>query len=386
MSHLKVTLLLSLMLIAFFPVCGSIVNSKSSVDYWPTEEWQSTTPEEQNMDSSKLDAMIDYFVKQHYAVDSVLVVRNSYIVREEYFGISEDRIHPIYSCTKSIISALIGIAIQEGYIQNINQKMVDFFPERNISSLNSWKQAITIEHLLSMTSGLSWNEGISYFSSQNSFVQLTASNDWVQFVLDRPMKSEPGTIWNYNSGGSHLLSVILDLTTGNNTLAFAQHHLFNSLGISEIEWSTDPQGFYFGGSRMRLKTRDMAKLGYLYLNNGIWDGEQIVPKEWVISSTEKYIALDDYVEYGYQWWIYPQLDAFLAVGWGGQRIVIIPKYNLVVIFTGNMGESVVSHYKMIADYIIPAIESYNPAFFPIIFSVAALIAVVCLKKKREKTR
>ncbi|MFX1252411.1 MAG: serine hydrolase domain-containing protein [Promethearchaeota archaeon] len=386
MDQLKATLLLFLTLIAFFPVCGPIVDAKGSVDYWPTEEWQSTIPEEQNMDSSKLDEMIDYFVEQHYAVDSVLVARNGYIVQEEYIGISEDRTHPIYSCTKSVISALIGIAIQKGYLQDINQKMEDFFPERNISNLDSWKQAITIEHLLSMTAGLSWNEGISYYSSQNSYTQLTRSNDWVQFVLDRPMTSEPGTIWNYNSGGSHLLSVILDLTTGINTLAFAREHLFNALGISEVEWSTDPQGFYFGGSQMRLKTRDLAKFGYLYLNNGTWDGEQIVPKEWVISSTKKYIGLNEYVEYGYQWWIYPQLDAYLAVGWGGQRIFVIPKYDLVVVFTGTMGENVVSYYQMIADYVIPAIESYKPALFPIIFTFAGLVVVVYFKKKRAKIR
>ncbi|MFX1537109.1 MAG: serine hydrolase domain-containing protein [Promethearchaeota archaeon] len=339
------------------------------------------------MDSSRLDAMIDYFKEQRYAVDSVLVVRNGYIVREEYIGISEDQLHLIYSCTKSVISALIGIAIQEDYIQNVNQKIVDLFSEWNISQLDSWKQTITIEHLLSMTSGLSWMEDISYYNSQNSYMKLVNSNDWIQFVLDRPMATEPGTAWNYNSGGSHLLSAILHLTTGNNTLVFAQEHLFNSLGISDILWTTDPQGIFFGGSGMKLKTRDMAKIGYLYLNNGTWDGEQIVPKEWVISSTEKFITLDSYVEYGYQWWIYPQLDAFSAVGWAGQRIFVIPKYNLVAVFTGSMETNVVSYYDMISDYIIPAIESYNnPALFPIIFSFAGLIVVVCLKKKEKQTR
>ncbi len=376
-------LTLFLMLLIVIPFSDSVADSNSLRGHWPTDGWQTSTPTEQNMDSAKLEAMINYIEEQQFAIDSILVIRNGYIVEEKYLSTQNDTPHQIYSCTKSIISALIGIAIREGYIDSVDQKVVNFFPERNISNLDSRKQAMSLEHLLSMTTGLEWNELNIPYSSQNSVYQLRRSNNWVQFILDRPMVAEPGTTWTYNSGASHLLSAIIAQTTGNSTLAFAQKHLFEPLGISNVHWSTDPQGIFLGGSSIRLTTRDMAKFGYLYLNNGTWNGEKTVPAEWTNKSTRKFISLSEYTDYGYQWWIFPQLDVYSAIGYGGQWIVVIPKYDIVVVFTASMGEDDLPFYDLISDYIIPAVE-YIPTSYPIALLFPGLLVIVCWRKKVSK--
>ncbi|MFX0091478.1 MAG: serine hydrolase domain-containing protein [Candidatus Hodarchaeota archaeon] len=390
MIYKKLMLTLFLMLLVVIPSSAGGATTNSPRDYWPTESWFSSPPAEQDMNPTKIEAMINYIQEQHLAVDSVLIVRHGYIVHESYFNTQQDTPHLIYSCTKSIVSALIGIAIHEGYIESVDQKVLDFFPERNISNVDSRKQAMTLEHLLSMTSGLEWNElAVSYANSQNNYNKLVSSADWVQYVLDRPMVAEPGTVWTYNSGVSHLLSAILTKTTGNSTLAFAQKYLFEPLGISTVYWSTDPQGIFFGGSSIRLTTRDMAKFGYLYLNNGTWDEEQLVPADWVTKSTGKFIAIDSYTEYGYQWWIFPQLEVYLGIGYAGQRIIVIPKYDIVTVFTASTGQDGLDSYNLISNYIISAADSHSSnsysTSYAIVLVLPGLFALVCWQKKVKKS-
>jgi len=301
--------------------------------------------------------MMDHIRNQNATIDSVVVVRHGYVVLEEYPDAFYDQntTHQLFSVTKSFCSALIGIALKEGFIDSTEHKIVDFFPNRTIANLDSRKQNITLEHLLSMTSGLPWDEWTyPYGDSRNDVTRIWSSWDAVQFVLDRPMVGEPGTEWVYNSGGSHLLSAIINETTDTGTLAFAEEHLFNPLGISSVFWATDNQLIPWGFAYLQLRPLDMAKFGYLYLNNGTWDGQQIVPSEWVAKSTESLALGWGGWGYGYQWWIHPTARIYEARGYMGQYIIVVPDYDMVVVFTASILAGP-NPEELLYDFILPAV-------------------------------
>jgi len=318
----------------------------------------------------------------------MIIVRNGYIVHEYYDTplYSENISQNVYSVTKSFTSALIGIAIDKGYILSINETAIDFFPERTIANLDTRKQAIKLKHLLTMTAGLEYDEWTyPYSDSRNSYMQMISSGDITQFVLDLPMVSDPGTTWVYNTGASHLLSVIINQTTGYTTLDFANEFLFGPLGISVPFWRQDAIGIYYGGSEFHLIPRDMAKFGYLYLNNGTWDGEQIVSSTWVAESTKEWNNLGDEQGYGYQWWIDTGLDGYSARGYGGQMIHVIPNHNLVVVFTAYDLINPIPFSSLIENYVIPAIGD-NPLITVILLfimmGIPVVIGVVYLIRKK----
>jgi CubicO group peptidase (beta-lactamase class C family) len=310
---------------------------------WPTDGWSTSTPEEQGMDSSLLNDMMERIDEHDVRIDSLLIVRNGHLVFEEYPNTlydNESR-HIIHSCTKSYTSALVGIAIEEGYIEGVDRKLVDLLPNRTIANLDERKQAITLEHLLTMTSGLEWDEWTEpYDSYLNSLNRVWAAPDSVQYILDLPMASDPGDMWVYNSGGSHLLGAIVAEATGTSLFAYAIDTLFTPLGISpsNIMWPWDSHGRYWGHGGVEMVPNDMLKFGYLYLNNGTWDGEQIVPAEWVQQSAATQFTFNDYSGYSYQWWTYPTeiVDVYSAVGYQGQYIFVIPSLDIVVVFTSSV--------------------------------------------------
>ena len=306
-----------------------------------TIDWPTSTPEEQGLNSADLEQIpndVDY-------LDSLLIIRHGHLVFEEYYNDSsyqytpESR-HILYSVTKSFTSALIGIAIEEGFIQNVDQEVLDFFPDRTFANTDSRKEAMTLEHLLTMTTGLEWNDGEDH-------VPMTWGNDTLQYILDKPMVSDPGTVYNYNTGASHVLSAILLQTTGYaNTLDFAIEYLFEPLGIEEpdIIWQTDIHGRCHGGNQMYLTPRGMARFGQLYLNNGSWNGEQIVPADWVTVSTSTHVAPEDALlaggaGYSYQWWTYEDavksVAGYTASGYDGQIIYVMPREDMVVVTTSH---------------------------------------------------
>ena len=318
--------------------------------YWPTEAWRTSAPEEQGMDSQKLAEMLSTIQGQHLNLHSLLIIRNGYLVSETYFGVyQQDTRHELYSCTKSFVSTLIGIAIDKGYIDRTDRRVVDFFPERTFSYLDEQKEAMTLEDLLTMRSGLDWQEGDPVYGA------MYRSPDWVQFVLDEPMAQPPGSSFNYCSGCSHVLSAILQETTGMNPRDFAELYLFQPLGISDIRWDTDAVGIPIGGWGLQMTPRDMAKLGYLYLQDGQWDGEQIVSVRWVENATRKHTETDGALGYGYQWWTYPSLGGYTALGRYGQTIFVIPEADLVVVTTAQM-EDHDEVFQLIEQYILPAAE------------------------------
>ena len=321
--------------------------------YWPTAGWRSSTPEEQGMDSGLLSAMLETIQEQNYEIDSVTIVRNSYMVADvSIHPFSSTSKHNIYSCTKSVVSALVGIAIDLGYIEGLQQPILSFFPQRTIANRDVNKEAMTLEHLLTMTTGFRCQD--SYLYRWSGLNQMRESEDWVQFVLDLPMEGEPGERFEYCNGASHLLSGIIQETTGMSANEYALEHLFGPLGISDVDWSSSPQGISVGYSELRLRPQDMAKIGVLYLNEGRWDGEQIVPSEWVNSSTSQYISATLEDGYGYQWWV-DDSSMYLALGYRGQFIFVIPEKEMVVVFTSSLEDN--DFYvpqTLLNEFIIPA--------------------------------
>ena len=200
--------------------------------YWPVTDWRTSTPEAQGIDSVRLVEMLEYTLSKRYDLDSIVLIRHGYMVADVTFSpFTRDERHMLYSCTKSVVSALIGIAIEKGYIESINQPLLDFFPERRVENLNENKQAITLEHLLTMTTGLECRDSYAYNFS--GLIEMRNSNDWVQYVLDLPMLNTPGTYFEYCNGASFLLSAIIQETTGLTAHDLAQENLFAPLGITD---------------------------------------------------------------------------------------------------------------------------------------------------------
>ncbi|PWI46405.1 6-aminohexanoate hydrolase [Candidatus Heimdallarchaeota archaeon B3_Heim] len=340
-------------LVIFFAAGGlNQTVAQESPDYWPTKVWRTSPLEKQGIDSKKLAEAIDYIMENDPNIHSMLVIRNGYIVTDAYFyPFAADAKHDIASVTKSITSTLIGIAIQKGYIKSVKQTVLDFFPGRKIANLDEEKKAITVEDLLTMKSGMKCINR----PTEVTLGQMMGSPNWVQFMLDLPMTDKPGTHFVYNSGAVHLLSAIIHQASGMTTLEFAQNHLFNHLGITDVIWPTGPQGNNYGWGSVRIKPHAMAKLGYLYLQKGMWDGEKILSPEWVAAATSK---PDEHMSenYGYLWWLIPT-DVYFASGRGGQHIYVIPSKNMVVVFTGG-GARLIS--KVLNTYIMPAVLQDTP--------------------------
>jgi len=171
------------------------------------------------------------------------------------------------------------IAFKDGLLDSPNHRVLDFFDRRSIANVDDKKEAITVQNLLDMTSGLEWTEPLN--GRPDSLFEWERSPDWVKFILDRPMSSAPGDAFNYNSGNTHLLSAIITKLTGMSTLEYAKAKLFGPLGINDVSWGHDPQGISNGGQGLYLQPRDMAKIGYLYLRNGAWEGKQLLPSDWI---------------------------------------------------------------------------------------------------------
>ncbi len=304
-----------------------------SAVYWPAESWRTSTPEQQGIDSEKLAETLDYIREEDVNIHSLLLIRNGYVVTDAYFyPFAEGSIHDTASVTKSFTSTLTGIAISEGHIEGVEQPVLEFFPERSVENLDARKEAMTLEDLLTMRSGF---ECVNY-PVETTLSQMRESTDWVQFTLDLPMADEPGTRFVYCSNNAHLLSGIIRETTGMSELDYANESLFGPLGIRNVSWPSDPQGNNHGWGDLRLAPLDMARLGYLYLNEGAWNGEQIVPAEWVNRSTQKQVSLDEGEGYGYQWWVSGNITGlYEARGRGGQRISVWPEKNIVVVTTGG---------------------------------------------------
>lgn len=298
---------------------------------------------------------------------SILVSIGEEIVLERYFnGHGADDPQNVKSVSKSLISALVGIAIEEGYIGGTDEPIAEYFGEQLAD--DPAKQRITIGHLLSMQAGLET-------TSNRNFGAWVQSDDWIEFALEQPMRDAPGGRMIYSTGNTHLLSAILTRATGMSTLEFARRHLGRPLGFHLSAWPQDPQGIYRGGNDMELTPRQMLEFGRLYLNGGRAGGRQIVPAEWIEASwnprTES--RREEGRHYGYGWWIREMAGytATYAWGYGGQFILLVPELDLVVVTTSSSlpGDSRRRHTRRMYDLveheiIAPAAQGLSAPAYP----------------------
>ncbi|MNE25617.1 6-aminohexanoate-dimer hydrolase [compost metagenome] len=289
-------------------------------------------------------------------IHSVLIAKSGKLVYEHYWsgkdevwgtdkGIIEhapDSLHDIRSISKSIVSACIGIAIQQGKIKSVDQHVFDFFPE--YANLDTGLiKGLTIKHLLTMTSGLKWNEDVPYDNPENSEVKMAFSKNQVEFILSQPLEVSPGKKWKYNGGTTQLLAAIIEKTTGKKIDEFANDYLFKPLGIEKYEWTKYPGTSYpAAASGLRLTSRDLMKFGLLYQQKGKWNNKQIVTAKWVEDSFKPYTDLPfEGGKYGYQFWIWPvnfnnkTVNIVTAVGNGDQRIFFNSELDAVVVITAG---------------------------------------------------
>ncbi|MFZ6846548.1 serine hydrolase domain-containing protein [Undibacterium sp. RuTC16W] len=302
--------------------------------YWPTHGWRYSSPEAQGMDSQVLAGAFDYIRDHHTPIHSLTIVRNGYVVLDAYFWpFMDGQFHDVASVTKSVTSTLVGIAIGKHKLE-LRQPLTSVFNQRRIANLDEQKKRMAIEHLLTMTSGLDCHASIG----EITLSQMRKSADWTQFMLDLPMRDEPGSHFEYCSGGMHILSSAITKATGLSAFDFARHELFNPLGISNVAWPADGHGVSYGWGDLHLEPRDMAKLGYLWLNKGRWEDRQLVPEKLMEAAIQgRSLPMSSDTKYGYGFWIYPnrQPPLFEALGRGGQRISVSPEKNVVVVFTGG---------------------------------------------------
>lgn len=285
-------------------------------------------------------------------MDSLLVVRHGRIVAEAYYAPFASRLkHRINSATKSVIGTLVAIALKDGLLTSVDQPVLDFFPERKFANIDERKKALKLRHLLDMTSGLDWEEPVSG-ASLKSFVEMERSPDWVQFILDRPMAREPGATFDYNSGNTHVLSAILSKVTGRSAEAYAREKLFGPLGIEDVLWRRDPQGVSAGGAGLYLQPRDMARLGQLWLADGVWEGQRLLPSGWIdtVRHAAVAIGLGPELRYANLFWSMPATGIYMAVGYHRQLIVVMPEQDVVAVFTGGRRFSTATGIPSVATY------------------------------------
>ncbi|OLS37129.1 hypothetical protein BTR22_10635 [Alkalihalophilus pseudofirmus] len=326
--------------------------------YYPTDHWETKSPAELGMNQEVLKELIEEV--RYEDVYSMLLIKDGYLAEEYYKSIAfENSRTQINSIAKSITSSLIGIAIDQGYIEGIDQKASDFIPEI-LEQEDIRKHDWTIEHFLTLTDGLNCPETTAW---NDIMVPLESSDNWVDFIISRELVNDPGNQFNYNTGASHLLSVILERASGQSTKQFANEHLFSPLGIGTIDyfWDIDSNGYYTGGYKMEMVPADLAKIGYLFLNGGRWDGNQIIAQEWVEASTAYHTKTElnaaGLGDYGYQWWVKTlQLEtgelihSYYGSGAFGQKLIIIPHYDFVAVFTGSLpNDSYALYFEQITE-------------------------------------
>ena len=332
---------------------------------WPGATWQLSTPAEQGLDGAPLVQLtVDIGSGRYGHVDRIVVVRHGFKVLDErytndYVTISAGRdlephqynynhpdwhpfyrgseLHTLQSVTKSVAAALVGIALDRGELAGTHVRVLPMFREHVPANLDDRKRAVKLVDLLTMRSGIEWHESDRPMGPTNTTIQLEASDDWIAFTLDQPMDAEPGERWVYNSGGSHLLSGMIRKATGLHAHEYAEEYLFGPIGIQEYHWKLTPMGFADAEGGLYLHAEDLARFGYLFLRDGVWDGEQVISRHWVRMSTTRIIddvnpgSGRDNRGYGFQWWRLDRSDTeiWAGTGYGGQYLLVIPEHDIV---------------------------------------------------------
>jgi CubicO group peptidase (beta-lactamase class C family) len=351
-------------------------------DYWPTAGWRTADPKAQGVDPAALARVGQDVTSIQTQVRSVLVIRHGYLVYEHYWqGADATSGHDLQSVTKTVTGVLVGIALAEGHIKSVHQTVGELLAKHLPTNADPRLRQVTVEQLLTMTSGLAAEAPL--FGGNDSIEKaLFTSRDWVRHILGRRLATDPGTTWAYSNASSHLLSAIVADTTGQSTLAYARVKLFGPLGINtdgafepvaaatiapaiqkrfqqaRVAWPKDPQGYNLGFDSLRLPARDLAKLGYLYLNGGRWDGRQVVPADYVRTTTAQE-GRSPNIDQGYSqhWWveIWNGHRTFRAEGYGGQFLHVVPDLDLVTVITGDPEKNRRGAKVLIDQDILPAV-------------------------------
>jgi CubicO group peptidase (beta-lactamase class C family) len=305
----------------------------------PSEgEWETSSPEEQGLNSSILNIAV-VSARDSGFMDCLLVVRNGYIVTEEYFnGYDASRGHNVKSVSKSFLSAMVGIAVEQGYFSSsLNQTIAHLFSDEITDNVDPRIFDITLRHLLTMRAG--------FDTDRNTYGTLVSSSNWIRATLHLYLLADPGDAFRYNTFSTHLLATTLARATEMTAMEFGKTHLFDPLKIECTRWDTDPQGNYFGGNNMYFKPRDAARFGQLCLNGGSIDGEQILPEGWVEDCTQNSVGGDwiwgDMTDMGYGrlFWTgkLGEHELYTALGHGGQYIMVLPELEMIVV-TNSVSE------------------------------------------------
>ena len=349
---------------------NSVTTYQYTVPEKINDDWETASLSSENINGELIKDLIQRINDNTYTnIHSVLLVKDGKLVVEKYFPGQEedgqyrvyrrDLLHDLHSATKSVNSILIGIAIDQHLIGGVDEKISAFFPEYADIFADNKKDAIRLKDCLSMTAGLSWDElTYPYTDPRNDHVGMNRSRDPVRYVLERPVVTAPGTKFNYNSGIAITLGEIIYKVSGLRADKFAERYLFAPLGISDYYWLKYPNGTVQTGGGLWLKPRDMAKIGYLFLNGGRWQGRQVVSEDWIRESTKQQAPDQDY---GYQWWRgrFPVrtrvVGAYAALGRGGQFILVFPDLQLIAVFTGWNDNALRDEpLEMLTRYILPA--------------------------------
>ena len=349
------------LLFLFFVGCDMNVLVKDPSN--PIDEWETTTPEEQGLDSNLLSRAFAKADQMNF-VNSILIVRNEHLVADIYFnGYKPKDAHNFKGVSSVALSALTGIALRENFIDSLNQPILDFFPEYVTPKLDRRKLDIKIRHLLTMKAG--------FDKERNNYQYVISSKNWINTTINLPLITEPDDQFRYNTFQLHLLSGIITKASAMSMMNFANKYLFDPLKVSVDHWEKDPQGIYFGGTDMFFTPRNVARIGLMFLKNGYIDGQQIIPAEWIETSLQNYTGFEnrtwgefhDY-NYGYIWWIgkIKEYDVCLEIGFGGQFLINIPELNMVIVTTAyyqvdwdQADRQEREIINLVANYILPAV-------------------------------
>ena len=280
-----------------------------------------------------------------------------------YHGTDE---HTMQSVSKTVTSATIGIAMARGdFKASLSTPVLHYFDESKVKNVDARKRRMTLRDLLTMTSGLDWNEDVPYDDTNNPSDLMEATDDWVQFVIDRPMKDEPGKVFAYSSGATELLAHIFQRETGADIEHYARSHLFGPLGIRNYHWKRTPLGVVDTEGGLYLRGQDLAKIGLLYMNDGRWNGQQLMTSDWVKESLTPRIDAGEGFQYGYQWWLLPHGTpprlAWLARGMGGQRLMVFPEDQLIVVSTAWHILNEASIEFDVVSHLLPGVHAHQCA-------------------------
>ena len=344
---------------------------------WPTKQWPTASPKAVGLNVKVLDSIDSEIRSGRYGlVDRLLVIRHGSIAydrsyRQNYDSAYADSVHvngplnphdvtgpynyfnswwhPYYqrgdlhslqSVTKTMTSIVMGIATTRGEYPSLDRTVLSFFDTTRVANIDARKRRMTLRHLVTMTSGLEWNESVPYADPRNTATKLEESSDWVKFVIDLPMAQEPGASFVYNSGATVLLGEVFKRATGKDIEEYAARYLFAPLGITRWFWKRSPMGLADTEGGLYLEARDLAKIWYVFLHDGQWEGKQIVSREWVKASVSPAIATSSAPgapKYGLAWWLYqnprdPSKLVWSGSGFGGQVPMIVPEDDLLVVF------------------------------------------------------